>query len=262
MEKPLTGRVAIVTGAGQGMGRAFAEKLCEAGAHVAVAEINAETGRQAVAELTEAGYGATFYGVDVTHIDEFQAMVDDLVARFGRVDILVNNAGIVAVGPSEDIAEDWDRILAVNLDAVFRCSQVAARAMIPLGRGCIVNIGSLAAHGGWAKRAAYGTSKAAVVALTRILGLEWLKYGIRVNTVSPGQIETPLNEVAFKAGLGDREVFANRAPMRRFGTPEEVADAVLFLVSDESAGVSGAELMVDGGWRTWSGLTINDPLGI
>ena len=100
------------------------------------------------------------------------------------------------------------------------------------------------------------------MALTRILGLEWLKYGIRVNTVSPGQIETPLNEVAFKAGLGDREVFANRAPMRRFGTPEEVADAVLFLVTDESAGVSGAELMVDGGWRTWSGLTINDPLGI
>lgn len=259
--RPLSDQIAIVTGSGQGMGRAFAQRLCEAGAHVAVAEINEGTGRQAVADLSSAGYGASFYKVDVTRIDQVHAMVDDLQSRFGRIDILVNNAGIFVGGPSEEVEDDWERMLAVNLTAVFRLSQAVARVMIPLHRGCIVNVGSLVAMGGWAQRACYGTTKAGVVALTKILGIEWAKYGIRVNAVHPGQIETPFNEAAYKAGLGDREVFANRAPMRRFGTPEEVAEALFFLVTDESAGVTAQALTVDGGWMAWGGLTLNDPLG-
>jgi NAD(P)-dependent dehydrogenase (short-subunit alcohol dehydrogenase family) len=259
---PLQGQVAIVTGAGQSLGRAFAQRLCEAGAHVAIAEINPDSGRQAAAELADAGHLATFYEVDVTDVDQFKRMVDDLVARFGRVDILVNNAGILALGPSEDVGDEWDDVLGVNLTALFRCSQIVARVMIPAGRGSIVNIGSLAALGGWAKRLVYGTSKGSVVALTRILGIEWRKYGIRVNTVSPGQIDTPFNDAPFKAGLASREVFTNRAPMRRFGTTEEVADAVVFFASDESSGITAANLVVDGGWSAWSGLGITDPLGV
>jgi 3-oxoacyl-[acyl-carrier protein] reductase len=261
LDGPLAGRIAIVTGAGQGMGRAFAEKLGRAGAHVAVAEVNADTGKRTADELVEAGLAATFYHVDVTDTDRVNAMVDDLFARFGRIDILINNAGIFVGGPSDEVGDDWERMLAINLTSVFRCSQAVARVMIPQRSGCIVNIGSLVAMGGWAKRACYGTTKAGLLALTRILGIEWAAYGIRVNAVNPGQIETPFNEVAYKAGLGDREVFANRSPMRRFGTPDEVADAVLFLVSDEAACVTAQHLTVDGGWMAWGGLSIDDPLG-
>ena len=263
MTDSLQGKVAIVTGAGQGMGRAFAEILARAGATVAVAEVVRKTGEEAVAELTAAGLEARHYELDVRDRDAVQAMVDDLVRRFGRIDVLVNCAGVFAGGPSEDVTvEEWDRILAINLTAVFACSQAVARVMIPQGSGSIINIGSLTAMGGWAKRACYGTTKAAVVALTQILGVEWIRYGIRVNAINPGQIETPFNEAAFKAGLGDREVFTNRAPMRRFGTPEEVAEAVLFLASDESSNVNAQALTIDGGWMAWGSLTSSEPLGI
>jgi 3-oxoacyl-[acyl-carrier protein] reductase len=252
-----------VTGAGQGMGRSFAEALAAEGATVAVAEVVRATGEQAVAELEAAGYRAIQYELDVRDDDAVQQMVNDLAGRFGRIDVLVNCAGIFAGGPSEDVTrEEWDRVLAINLTAVFVCSQAVARIMIPQRSGSIINIGSLTAMGGWAKRASYGTTKHAVVALTQILGVEWIRYGIRVNAINPGQIETPFNAAAFAAGLGDREIFTNRAPMRRFGMPEEVADAVVFLASDDASNVTGQALTIDGGWMAWGSLTQDDPLGL
>jgi len=257
----LDGRVAIVTGAGQGMGQAFARALAAAGAHVAVAELNADTGEAAAAEIRAAGQAATAYPVDVRERAQIQAMVDDLVARHGRVDILINNAGLAAGGPSEEVTdEQWDLVYGVMLKGLFVCSQISGKVMIGQGSGVILNICSMAGIGGWAKRALYTPAKAGAIALTHVLGVEWAQHGVRVVGISPGQVETPLNEVVFKAGLADRETFTNRAPMRRFASPEEIADAVVFLVSDAASGITAEVVTIDGGWIAWGG--IEEPVGV
>jgi NAD(P)-dependent dehydrogenase (short-subunit alcohol dehydrogenase family) len=258
----LSGRVAIVTGAGQGMGRAFARVLADDGAFVAVAEVNAETGRQAAEELVGSGRDARFYQVDVRSTEAISAMVEDLVAREGRIDILVNNAGVAAGGPSEEVTEeDWDRVYGIMLTGLFRCSQQVARAsMIPRRSGVIVNICSMAGIGGWAQRALYTPAKAGAIALTHVLGVEWARHGIRVVGINPGQVETPLNTWVFERGLADRETFTNRAPMRRFASPEEIARVVRFLVSDEASYITAETITVDGGWIAWGG--IEEPVGV
>ena len=261
MPGSLEGRIAIVTGAGQGMGEAFARTLAAAGAHVAVAELNAETGEAVAADIRTAGGAATAYRVDVRERAAIQAMADDLLARHGRIDILVNNAGLAAGGPSEDVTdEQWDLVYGVMLKGLFLCSQIAGRAMIEQRSGVILNICSMAGLGGWAKRALYTPAKAGAIALTHVLGVEWARHGVRVVGISPGQVETPLNEVVFKAGLADRETFTNRAPMRRFASPEEIAEAVRFLVSDEASGITAEVVTIDGGWIAWGG--IEEPAGV
>ena len=261
MPASLQDRVAIVTGAGQGMGEAFARALAAAGAHVAVAELNADTGEAAAAEIRAAGHRATAYRVDVRERSQIQAMVDDLVTRHGHVDILINNAGLAAGGPSEEVTdEQWDLVYGVMLKGLFLCSQVAGRVMIGQGNGVILNICSMAGIGGWARRALYTPAKAGAISLTQVLGVEWAPHGVRVVGISPGQVETPLNEVVFKAGLADRETFTNRAPMRRFASPEEIADAVVFLVSDAASGITAEVVTIDGGWIAWGG--IEEPVGV
>jgi NAD(P)-dependent dehydrogenase (short-subunit alcohol dehydrogenase family) len=188
-------------------------------------------------------------------------MTDDLVTRFGRVDILVNNAGVAAGGPSEDVSEDeWNRVLGIMLTGLFHCSQIVGRVMIKQGGGRIVNIASMTGIGAWNQRACYTTAKAGVIALTQVLGVEWAKYNIRVNAIAPGQVETPLNEYVFSRGLADRQTFTNRAPMRRFADPTEIAEAVLFLASEESSYMTADVLVIDGGWMAWGQLSLQDQL--
>jgi 3-oxoacyl-[acyl-carrier protein] reductase len=256
------GRVGVVTGAGGGMGRAFAQMLAEEGATVAIAEIDPETGQRAADEIVAQGLHARSYQVDVSSSQAIGAMVDDLMATEGRIDILVNNAGLGVGGPSEDVTEEeWDRVYGVMLTGVFRCSQAVARAsMIPRRSGVILNICSMTGVGGWAQRALYTPAKAGAIALTHVLGVEWARYGIRVVGINPGQVETPMNLVMFDRGLADRESFTNRAPMRRFASPEEMAGVVRFLVSDEASYITAEVVTVDGGWMAWGG--IEDPVGV
>lgn len=258
----LSERVVVVTGAGQGMGRIFAQALCEAGARVGVAEVDEGAGRRAAEELTAGGHTALAYTVDVRSGEQVQDMVDDLLDRFGRLDGLVNNAGVASGGLSEQVAqEEWDRVIGIMLSGVFRCSQIAARVMIPQGYGAIVNIASIAGIGGWYERACYNTAKAGVIALTQTLGIEWARHNVRVNAIAPGQVETPLNEYVFSRGLGDRQTFTNRAPMRRFAQPTEMAEAVLFLLGDESSYIAAEVLAIDGGWLAWNQMREGEHLG-
>lgn len=257
----LKDRVAIVTGGSQGIGLAIVKRMCKAGASVAIADINIEKGFEAQHDLERLGFMAIFYPLDVRQRDRVQSMADDLLMRFGHIDVLVNNAGIPSGGPSENVSEaEWDKVLSTNLTGVMICSQIVGRVMLRQRSGNIVNICSIAGVGGWAERACYTPTKAAVISLTQVLGVEWAKYNVRVNGINPGQIETPLNEIMFAKGLADRETFSNRAPMRRFGSPEEVAEVVLFLASDKSSYITAEVVTIDGGWLAWGGFEPADML--
>lgn len=246
----LTGKVALVTGASRGIGRAIALTLAEAGATVAVASRTIED-LEAVASEIERIYGrpALPLRMDVSRADEVNAAAERLVDEFGRIDILVNNAGISptytrAINLSE---EEWRRTLDVNLTGTFLVCQAIGRHMIEMRQGSVINVGSIGSRVGLPRLAAYCASKAGIEALTRVLALEWVEYGVRVNAVGPGFVTTEMT-----AGLRGnpylREVLLKQTPVGRFGEPDDVSGAVLYLASDASRFVTGQILFVDGGW--------------
>jgi NAD(P)-dependent dehydrogenase (short-subunit alcohol dehydrogenase family) len=259
----LSGRVVVVTGAGQGMGQSFAERLGRAGAVVGLVEIDAELGEQTAGKIRSYGGRTELAVADVRDTAAVAALVEDLVRAYGRLDGLVNNAGVASAGPSEDVSEqEWERVLGIMLTAVFRISQLAGRVMLSQGSGSIVNIASIVAQGGWERRAAYSTAKAGVLSITRTLGVEWAHRGVRVNAVAPGQIETPLNEYVFSRGLASRDLFEARTPMHRFGTPAEVSEVVAFLLSDAARAITAETVVVDGGWRAWGQEPVSGGMGV
>jgi len=247
----LKDRVALITGGAAGIGQATALRFAEEGARVVICDVTEEAGRQTAAML---GPDAAFYKVDVTDRQAVQEWVDDVAARYGRIDILVNNAGILRdaqlvkykdgqiVGQMSE--EDFDRVIAVNLKGVFNCTQAVVPYMIRQGGGVILNASSVVGLDGNFGQTNYVATKAGVIGMTKVWARELGRYGIRVNAVAPGFILTDMvRQMPEKILEGMR----GRIPLRRLGDPRDVANAYLFLASDEAAYITGAVLRVDGG---------------
>jgi NAD(P)-dependent dehydrogenase (short-subunit alcohol dehydrogenase family) len=242
------GKVALVTGAGRGIGRAIAEALAQNGAAVAANDVSPVHLEPAVAALRAEGGAAEAYVADVANRMAVQAMVDLVVARFGRIDILVNNAGVEPHGPLLDLDEyDWDRTLAVNLKGPFLLMQAVGRKMREQGGGAIVNIASIAgrAHG-LVDRAAYVASKTGLIGLTREAARDLATYNIRVNAVCPGVIETEMTS-ALRQDSAMMARWLSDIPQGRLGSPGDVVPLVLFLCSPQAAYLTGQAINVDGG---------------
>jgi len=254
MEKfSLAGQVGIVTGGGQGLGKVFCRAFAEAGADVVVAEINPETGPATVEEIVAIGRRALFVQTDVRLRASVQGMVDRALAEFGQIDFLMNNAGIVKWAEAEKVTEeDWREVMDVNLNGLFFCCQAVGRHMIERRRGSIINIASMSALivNRPQCQASYNTSKAAVMHLTRSLAAEWAQYNIRVNAISPGYMGTAMARPYFDDPQYGGVWLAN-TPMRRPGEPEELGPLAVFLASEASSFVTGANIVIDGGFTLW-----------
>ena len=251
----LSGRVAIVTGGGGGIGRELAIALAEAGADVAVAGRTARSLDDTCQQISVAGGRAWSIAVDITKPRDVAEAFDLVAARAGRIDILVNAAGgQLRQSALETTEEEWDRLIAVNLKGVFFSCQAAARHMHAAGRGRIVSVSSLTGEIGLPNLAAYGATKGGVNQLTRALAVEWAAYGITVNAIGPGRIRTAMTEDVF-GNRSTAESFLSRIPMGRAGEPRDLAGAVLLLASDASSYMTGQILYIDGGWLASGGYS-------
>ena len=249
----LTGKTALITGAGRGIGLATARKLAGAGADIIIAEFVQEIGRSAAAEIEALGRRSLFVEVDVRDPDSVNEMTATALAAFPQIDILVCNAGIAqAVAAEECSDDDWLNMIATNLNGVFWCCRAIGRHMLERGSGAIVNLASMSGMivNKPQPQSHYNAAKAAVILLTKSLGAEWADRGVRVNCVSPGYIGTEMT----KEGMSVEEwnvVWHEMTPMGRVGTPEEIANAIHYLASPAASFATGTNLVVDGGYTSW-----------
>jgi len=238
---------AIVTGAGQGIGRSIALKLAQEGANVVIAEVNADTGDQTAKEVEALGRRALFISVDVANQKQVQAMAGQVLKAWKRIDILVNNAGFDRPDHLLKVKEeDWDAVLGVHLKGTLNCIQTVAPHMIEKGYGKIVNLSSVWGKRGAVSEISYSSAKSGIIGLTKSVARELGRYQINVNAILPGLILTPT--IAKMAEKYQNMIIEN-TPLRRIGQPEEVANVVAFLVSDEASFVTGAMVEVSGGWN-------------
>jgi len=253
----LKNKVAIITGGASGIGRATSLLFGKEGAKVVVADID-EEGGQETARLIKAADGETFFvKTDVSKEEDVRRLVEATIKKYGRLDILVNNAGVVLIQPFEEITqEQFDRVVNINLKGIFLVSKYGVQQMKKQREGVIVNMGSVSAHASQVDHAVYGATKGAIISMTRAMAVEFAPYNIRVNSISPGSVDTPMLR-------GDLRIEAERTKknfeelrkereregvLRRWATPEEIASCILFLASDDSSYITGADLRVDGGW--------------
>ncbi len=241
----LDGKVAIVTGAGRGIGRGIAEKLAAEGAKVVAADVNEQTARETAQAL---GGEAIGLRADVTSRESVVAMVSAVVERFGRIDALVNNAGWDKVGPFLQSKEtDWEKVIAINLYGTLNCCKAVLPVMVNQGYGKVVNISSDAGRVGSSGEAVYSAAKGGIIAFTKTLAREMARYRINVNCVCPGPADTPLFAELGEDNPKLREALEKAIPFRRLARPQDIANAVAFLVSDEAEYITGQTLSVSGG---------------
>lgn len=241
----LKGKVAIVTGGGQGIGRCIALRLAKEAAKIAIFDLNRQLARAVVEEIVTDKTEAVSFQVDVGSMEEVKQAINQTIDKFRHIDILVNNAGInkdKLLLRMED--EDWGRVLQTNLTGTFNCMKVVLRSMVKNRYGRIVNVSSVVGIRGNVGQANYAASKAGIIGLTKSVAREVARYGVTVNAVAPGFIDTPMTR---KLGEEKRQEFISQIPMGREGTPEEVADAVSYLVREEAAYITGEIVRIDGG---------------
>jgi len=251
----LTNKVAIITGARRGMGKTHALALAKQGAKVVVTDITSEECTPVAQEIIQNGGEAICFKMDVSNKNEVDAIFSEVVSKYGRIDILINNAGIYFQKNAIDLTEEeWNKTLDINLKGQFLCAQRAAKEMVKNKWGRIINISSVASGQvgfGLAGGAHYAASKGGIIAMTESLAVEWAPFGINVNSIAPGAIDTPMAS----ASEMPKEVLDGltaKIPLKRMGNPEEVSNAVVFLSSEEASYITGSTLYVDGGWLATS----------
>ena len=247
----LNGQVAIITGAGSGMGRATADLFAREGAKVVAVDIDEGGGVQTVEEIRRNGGEAQFIAADVTRADAVKGFVDATIERHGRIDILHNNAGVILVKFLEDTSEEeWDHVLGVNLKSIFLAVKYTVPHMKKQGRGCIINTASTGSFLGQYMTPAYIASKGGVLQLSKTLALDYARHNIRVNCICPGAVDTPMIRRHFALSpdpVKAAELEQRLIPIKRFLDPDEIAHAALYLASDHARGVTGSALVIDGG---------------
>jgi NAD(P)-dependent dehydrogenase (short-subunit alcohol dehydrogenase family) len=246
----LENKIALVTGGGAGIGRAIAETFAREGAKVMIADRDGDAAREVADAIVKSNGAASAHEVDVTDTAQVKKLMEEIGVAHGRLDVLVNNAGVGERGDFRHLSDEaWERVWSVNLDGTVRCAREAFDLLKASGKASIINLSSIMATKHTRQMAVYSATKGAVSALSRSLAVEYAPYGIRVNTLLPGYVETALigrylsNPMIAKALL-------TQTPLRRFGTPQDIANAALFLASDEAAYITGASLNVDGGMAT------------
>lgn len=255
MTGQFTGKVALITGGGSGIGRASVLAFANKGARVVVADVDVEGGQETVRLVNEKDGGGTFIKADVSRAVEVEALVSQTVEVYGRLDYAHNNAGVLAgdVSAINNPEEVWDKVIDINLKGVWLCMEYEIPQMLKQGKGAIVNTASIAGLVGFGGGGVYAASKHGVVGLTKSAALDYAQQGIRINAICPGFISTPMADRLINQAPEDtraefKQSFVDREPIGRFGTPEEVAEAVVWLCSDAASFVTGHAMAVDGGY--------------
>ena len=242
----LSGKVAIVTGGSRGLGKGMALGLAKSGAHIAI--VNRNVPAEVVAEVEACGVKCKGYEFDLRNFEGYDSLIENIVADFGTIDILVNNAGVQKRHPSTEFPkEDWDFVTDINCDAVFFMCQKVGKIMIEKGYGKIINLASLLSFQGGLTVPAYAAAKGAVMQFTKSLSNEWAKLGVNVNCIAPGYMATDMNTALLADETSNRQIL-ERIPSGRWGNPEDMAGAAIFLASPASDYVNGFTIAVDGGW--------------